>query len=274
MKKLVIAILFLLISSSTLPVFAQHHENPPASLGNRIAVMDFVFPENIAINEDFTLTMILYDETNKKNFEQVSIQLAIYKEGMGKSLMNELFYDKNGEITIDFKHKDFDQPNKREIKAAVEPILGGWMKDYGSNIQILQNIFSENALYTLKATIVTIDHTRTFISEPITFTTEIHLGGHGEVSHTEIDIPDWVRNNAKWWSNGEIDDKTFANGIQYMIKEGIIKIPTTENEQANNEVKIPDWVRNNAKWWSNGEIDDKTFANGIQYLVKIGVIRT
>lgn len=41
---------------------------------------------------------------------------------------------------------------------------------------------------------------------------------------SEIKIPDWVRNNAKWWSNGEIDDKTFANGIQYLIKIGIISV--------------------------------------------------
>ena len=61
MKKLVIAMIVLLISGSFLPVFAQHHENPPASLGDRIAVMDFVFPENIGTNEDFTLKMILYD---------------------------------------------------------------------------------------------------------------------------------------------------------------------------------------------------------------------
>ncbi len=274
MKKIVFVLLIILTFSSTLPAFAQHHENPPALLKDRIAVMDFVYPDTIETNGDFTLKMILYDQTNKKNFEHVSIQLAIYKEGVEKSLMNELFYDKNGEIVIDFKHKDFDQPNKREIKAAVEPYLNGWMKDYGSNIQVLENFFSENTLYTLEATIVTIDNPRQFISEPITFTNEIHIGGHGQAHYTEIKIPDWVRNNAKWWSNGEIDDKTFAGGIQYMIKEGIIKIPTSEGEQTNNEVKIPDWVRNNAKWWSNGEIDDKTFAGGIQYLVKVGIIRT
>jgi len=57
-----------------------------------------------------------------------------------------------------------------------------------------------------------------------------------------------------------------------MIKEGIIKIPTTENEQSKQEIKIPDWIRNNAKWWSEGYIDDKDFASGIQYLVKAGII--
>jgi hypothetical protein len=91
-------------------------------------------------------------------------------------------------------------------------------------------------------------------------------------SSDEIRIPDWVRNNARWWSNNEIGDKTFANGIQYMIKEGIIKIPATSSSQTTSDVKIPDWVRNNARWWSNNEIDDKTFANGIQYMIKIGII--
>lgn len=274
MKRLVSVLFILLIASYALPAFAQHHENPPASLGNRIAVIDFVFPDNITANEDFTLTMKLYDETNKKNFEHVSIQLAVYKEGIEKSLMNELFYDKNGEIVIDFKHKDFDQPNKREIKAAVEPFLGGWMKDYGSNIQVSQNIFSKNTLYTLKATVVTIDNPRQFISESITLTNEIHIGGHGQADHTEINLPTWVKNNAKWWSEGSIGDNDFTLGIQFMIKKGIIKIPRTASEQTDNNVKIPDWVRNNAKWWSNGEIDDKTFANGIQYLVEVGIIRT
>jgi len=50
----------------------------------------------------------------------------------------------------------------------------------------------------------------------------------------EIKIPDWVRNNAKWWSDGEIDDKTFANGIQYLIKTGIISI-TADNQSSSSD---------------------------------------
>ena len=37
-------------------------------------------------------------------------------------------------------------------------------------------------------------------------------------------IPDWVRNNAKWWSEGQIDDRTFANGIEFLINAGIIAV--------------------------------------------------
>ena len=37
-----------------------------------------------------------------------------------------------------------------------------------------------------------------------------------------LNIPDWVRNTAGWWADGEIDETTFARGIQFLIKEGII----------------------------------------------------
>lgn len=223
MKKSIFLILFLLILGFMIPVYAQHHENPPAALGNRIVVTDFVFPDNIEPNEDFTLTMLVYDKTNDQNFKHVSIQLAIFKKGIEKYLMNELFYDENGQIRIDFKYKSFDEPNRKQIKATTEPFLGGWMKDYGSNIQVMQNIFSENTIYTLKATVVTIDTPRQFIDTPVTFTSQIHVG-MVHTGNVDIKIPDWVRNNAKWWSEGSIGDKDFASGIQYLVKTGIINV--------------------------------------------------
>ncbi len=89
---------------------------------------------------------------------------------------------------------------------------------------------------------------------------------------TQISIPSWVKNNAKWWSTNSIDDSTFASGIQYLIKQGIIQIPATAPGQASPGVQIPQWVKTNAGWWANGQIDDQTFVAGIQYLIKIGII--
>ena len=37
-------------------------------------------------------------------------------------------------------------------------------------------------------------------------------------------IPSWIKNNAGWWSDGKIDDNSFVQGIQYLIKEGIMRI--------------------------------------------------
>ncbi|MFB5608131.1 MAG: peptidase, partial [Candidatus Nitrosomaritimum yanchengensis] len=37
-------------------------------------------------------------------------------------------------------------------------------------------------------------------------------------------IPDWIKNNAGWWADGSIDDNSFVQGIQWLIKEGIMTI--------------------------------------------------
>ena len=84
-------------------------------------------------------------------------------------------------------------------------------------------------------------------------------------------IPEWIKTNAGWWARGEIDDKAFVSGIQYLIEQGIMKIPyTIVLESAGNE--IPGWVKANAGWWASGDIDNKTFVSGILYLIKHGII--
>ena len=90
-------------------------------------------------------------------------------------------------------------------------------------------------------------------------------------STTKYQIPTWVKNNAEWWADDQIPDSAFIDGIEYLIKEGIIVVPTTENE-SQNVSDIPEWIKTNAGWWATGQIDDKTFATGIEYLIKIGLI--
>jgi hypothetical protein len=38
------------------------------------------------------------------------------------------------------------------------------------------------------------------------------------------EIPSWIKSNAGWWASGQIDDNSFIQGIQYLIKEGIIRV--------------------------------------------------
>jgi len=97
-------------------------------------------------------------------------------------------------------------------------------------------------------------------------------GTSGQTSTTKIVIPQWVKNNAGWWYQNKIDATTFAQGIQYLIQQGIIKIPPTTQGQAAPGVQIPSWVKNNAGFWSQGQIDDQTFVAGIQWLVTNGII--
>jgi len=84
-------------------------------------------------------------------------------------------------------------------------------------------------------------------------------------------IPDWVKNNAGWWATNQIPDSAFVDGIEFLIKDGIIVVPITES-QSEGDSSIPDWIKTNAGWWADGQIDDKTFATGIEFLIKIGLI--
>ena len=40
----------------------------------------------------------------------------------------------------------------------------------------------------------------------------------------ENSIPDWIKSNAGWWADGSIDDSSFVEGIQFLIKEGIMTV--------------------------------------------------
>lgn len=114
---------------------------------------------------------------------------------------------------------------------------------------------------------------------PETVTFDLTVGGQpsnpqgSNQTNQTIQIPKWVRNNAKFWHEGSIDDTTFAQGIQYMIKQGIIVIPTTQSGQTKPGVTIPSWVKNNAGYWSTGDIDDGTFVKGLQWLITNGIIQ-
>jgi len=88
---------------------------------------------------------------------------------------------------------------------------------------------------------------------------------------TSNKIPVWIKNNAGWWANGDIDDHSFILGIQFLITEGIIQIHSVpQGTEASKE--IPTWIKNNAGWWADGTIDDSTFLSGIEFLVKEGMI--
>ena len=92
-------------------------------------------------------------------------------------------------------------------------------------------------------------------------------------SFAHAEVPTWVKNNAGWWAEGSIDDGSFVQGIQFLIKEGIMSIPPTAQGASTGSNEIPTWVKNNAGWWAEGSIDDDSFVQGIQFLIKEGVMK-
>ena len=104
----------------------------------------------------------------------------------------------------------------------------------------------------------------------------------------DIQIPDWIKNVAGWWANGDISENEFLKGIEYLINNdiiflhfvpcnplGVLDAAGFEIEAKHNidSVLVPGWVKNNAKWWHEDLIEDIDFINGIQHLVKYGIIK-
>jgi hypothetical protein len=85
------------------------------------------------------------------------------------------------------------------------------------------------------------------------------------------EIPSWIKNNAGWWADGTINDDSFIQSIQFLVKEGVIKIDSTSQSTTESN-DIPPWIKNNAGWWANGDIDDGSFIKGLQFLVQNGII--
>lgn len=79
-------------------------------------------------------------------------------------------------------------------------------------------------------------------------------------------IPSWIKNNAKFWSQGQISDSDFVTSIQYLVKNGIIKTSSTPAGNLQNSGQIPQWVKSNARLWAGGQINDSDFAQAMQYL--------
>ena len=51
------------------------------------------------------------------------------------------------------------------------------------------------------------------------------------VEAQDSEIPAWIKNNAGWWADGQIDDDSFLKGIKYLMDNLVLQIPI--NQQSN-----------------------------------------
>ena len=52
----------------------------------------------------------------------------------------------------------------------------------------------------------------------------ISIPASQENTSNSQEIPDWVKNNAGWWSADLISDRDFMKGIEFLGEQGIIKV--------------------------------------------------
>ena len=84
-------------------------------------------------------------------------------------------------------------------------------------------------------------------------------------------VPSWIKNNADLWVQEQISDEVFADGIGYLITEGVIIVPAVQ-EAGQAQDGIPDWVKSTAGFWVQGDIGDDEFLGAMEYLVQAGII--
>src|SRR3972149_520314 len=85
-------------------------------------------------------------------------------------------------------------------------------------------------------------------------------------------VPEWIKNNARWWSSDQISDSEFISGIEHLMEENIIVIPDSVKSQ-NTGQNVPFWIKNTAEWWSQDIVSDDEFVAALEFLVKNGIIR-
>ncbi|SRR5579885_24123 len=128
--------------------------------------------------------------------------------------------------------------------------------------ELKSSIFKNSGTYKIKA----------FYGFPATFTDVNFFFNSQTISAdtTSYKIPYWVKNNAKWWSQGQISDYDFVKGIQFLISKGDLK--TNISNQSSKANVIPSWIRSDAGWWASGTVSDEEFIASIQYLIDHGII--
>ena len=60
----------------------------------------------------------------------------------------------------------------------------------------------------------------------------IFIGLSVNVSAATAPIPSWIKNTALWWGQGQISDDEFIGALQYLVGQGILKIPASSTPPA------------------------------------------
>jgi len=63
---------------------------------------------------------------------------------------------------------------------------------------------------------------------------------------TNLVIPEWIKNNARWWSENKISDSEFTKSFEYLFNEELIKVESERNPESLDlfnrlDSKIPQW---------------------------------
>ena len=255
---------------------------------------DSVDTATVETGKPLQISLLLYDNGGPQNISHV----AMYVDRHGTAILNDLtetyiVWDKNKDIQI-------INPYGIISDGAVESSIQGNKVSFTFDVTFAKEFDKSDILFVVwdakrnGMKVLVQDALQVIPAEPVPepdVVQDSELGVESVVTTEEFitmdpkpEVPDWVKNHAGWWAEGQIDDSSFTNGIEFLIQEKIIDIdrlpnvskdPDQEDEELEEETAhIPEWVKNNAKWWADGLLTEEDFLNGIKYLVEKEIIRT
>lgn len=249
---------------------------PSASVGNRTLEVALKFYSNSTIsNNVHYLWFRFFDANTNQTIQHVSFFLNV-TDG-GDSLLRGLFNAPMGIITL--QANTITAPFNGTALGDREPILGGWMPHDDKPVVVYAPVFSDvNSIYRLKITMGTIDNDNNMFTDQSIAPQFVSDFNVKEQNMIKTMIPFWVNNDAKLWSEGNVDNSYFVQVLHYLIEnemktmlpDGIL---TFIHPSLSHPTIIPSWIRNDAGWWADGKISDTDFVNAMYYLLDKGIIR-
>ena len=257
----------------------------PTNYDSGIMKLKLVPQEAVTKN---TVEFYLVDTTN---YEQVPTDVNISwdgRYGAGDEIPFDItFFDENGSVipNIRYGYSLIDENNKEiTTNLGSDPNNPGIIASEGLDIQNIKIPTQGQFRIDIRVLGTGLDYNPKYAgigsglieigpSQSKTIPTKPETTPTKSETASPAAIPAWIKNNAGWWADGSIDDNSFVQGIQFLIKEGIMKIPPTTQGEGTGSNEIPSWIKNNAGWWADGSIDDNSFVQGIQYLIKEGIMK-
>jgi len=111
---------------------------------------------------------------------------------------------------VEIADEDLPEPEIQTLKSQYVPI---WIKNnaaWWSQQLIEDSDFVAGIEYLIQNEIITIQDNQVIAS-----------------SYSSNEIPEWIKNNAGWWSEDLITEKEFIDGLQWLISNGIIQVIET-----------------------------------------------
>lgn len=241
----------LMKTSGTYTVLAMYGEE------NGAAKSTFIFEQKTTIadqDDSKKNTLLNFDfvSPSQKILEHIDYSILVSKNGVNVFGPTSLIHSATGSESIPIM------------------MIGG--QSYDVIIVVKEIKFQSIPAETMSFSIMTdSENLQSKFSSNNTF--KINLAVGRDPSPDSKVIPDWIKNNANWWANGQINDDSFIQGIQYLVKEKIIDIPDLPYPASWMDNSVPLWVKNNAHWWADDLIPEEDFIKGIKYLVEKGVIQ-